>query len=63
MWTYKVAFPRGGKTLWGWVCSPAGLEKLDPFRDTEQEWNRKVGQFDSDKLIVQEEIGAAIRGR
>jgi hypothetical protein len=63
MWTYKVAGPRGGRTLWGWICAPNRIERLDPFRDTETEWNRKVEQFKSENMIVQDEIGEAIRGK
>lgn len=63
MWTYKVAFPRGGKTVWGWVCAPARIERLNPFTDSEEEWNRKLAQFKSENMVVQDEIGAAIRGK
>jgi aryl-phospho-beta-D-glucosidase BglC (GH1 family) len=63
MWCYKIALGRGGPNVWGWVCTRGRVERLDPFRDTEEDWDRKLAQFKTENMLVQDDIGAAIRGK
>ena len=61
MWCYKVAQP--GPTVWGWVCAPRGIEKLDPYSDTEAQWDEKVKQLRTENMTVQDDIGQALGGK
>jgi hypothetical protein len=66
MWCYKVAggrgFGRGEHSTWGWVC-PGRFDRLDPFRDSEDQWNQKVKQFRTENMVVQDDVAAALRGK
>jgi len=63
IWTYKVAGGRGGRTTWGWVCAKQNPEKLDPFRDSEDDWNRRLPALRTENMDVQNEIGDALAGK
>jgi endoglucanase len=62
MWCYKIGKNRG-PSLWGWVRAPDGIEWLDPFTDSEEQWNRKVKQVRTENMVVQDEVGAALGSR
>jgi glucan 1,3-beta-glucosidase len=63
IWTYKVAGGRGGRTLWGLINAPKELEKLDPFRDSEAEWARKVAQVRTENMMEYPGLADALKSQ
>jgi hypothetical protein len=50
IWTYKVAFTNGDRSMWGVYRNPAGMDPLDPYRDTEEALVAKCKQVRTDRL-------------
>jgi hypothetical protein len=50
IWTYKVAFTRGDRSMWGLYRNPAPMEALDPYRDSEEQLIAKCKQFRTERL-------------
>jgi aryl-phospho-beta-D-glucosidase BglC (GH1 family) len=63
IWTYKIGMGRGQKTTWGWLRAPDLSEKLDPFQDSEAQWQAKLSKVRSENMVVQPEMTAALSGR
>jgi hypothetical protein len=60
-WTYKIAMGRR-PSVWGWVGARPNLQRLDPFTDSEADWDRKVQQLRTENMLVQDSVGEALRG-
>jgi hypothetical protein len=50
LWTYKVAFPRGNRSMWGVYRNPAPMDPLDPYRDSEERLLAKCKQLRTERL-------------
>ena len=61
LWTYKVAGPPGGRSLWGWYYVPRGVQVLDPYRDSPAELVRKMEQVRTENMQEHQELGRALR--
>lgn len=63
LWTYKVAGPPGGKSLWGLYYSEYPLTVIDPFADSLADILNKCKSFRSDKMTLYTEMQAALQMR
>ena len=61
VWTYKVAGPPGGKSLWGLYYAKAPLNALDPFGDTPEDLERKTAQIRTENMVLYSELQAALQ--
>jgi hypothetical protein len=63
IWTYKVCLGRGERTTWGWIQARDVLEKLDPFHDSETQWQAKLSKVRTENMNTQKEVADALGGR
>ena len=61
VWTYKVSKAAGWQSMWGLYSNVRPITPLDPYRDTEAEWNRKCAQLRTDQLDVNSGMEEAIQ--
>jgi hypothetical protein len=50
IWTYKVAFTKGTRSMWGVYRNPAAMDALDPYRDAEEQLLAKCRQMRTERL-------------
>jgi aryl-phospho-beta-D-glucosidase BglC (GH1 family) len=50
MWTYKVTWPQGGRSLWSLYCNASPITPLDPFQDSESDLIRKCDQLKTSRF-------------
>jgi glucan 1,3-beta-glucosidase len=50
IWTYKVVFTRGTRSMWGLYRNPAAVDALDAYRDSEERLIAKCRQMRTDRL-------------
>ena len=50
VWTYKVVFTAGNRSMRGLYRNPAPVEALDPYRDSEDRLIAKCRQLQTDRL-------------
>jgi hypothetical protein len=61
MWTYKVGWAAGGRSLWGLYGFGSSIAPLDPFRDSEDILLSKCKGLSSTSQSEYSELGAAFR--
>lgn len=50
IWTYKVAFTKGTRSMWGVYRNPAAMDPLDPYRDSEEQLLAKCKAMRTERL-------------
>jgi hypothetical protein len=50
IWTYKVVFTKGTRSMWGVYRNPAPIDPLNPYLDSEEQWVAKCKQVRTERL-------------
>jgi len=62
IWTYKVAFAKGDRSMWGVYRNPEPMDALDPYRDDEKALLAKCEQVRTERLERRPGLVEALSG-